>query len=67
MNNKNSAIEVNIPKILEDQDRVVKAIQKGIKDALLKHKQAGNPVCGWKDGKVIWVSPENIPVNTKDK
>ncbi len=62
MSHKN---EVNIPKILQNQDQVVQAIQIGIKHALLKHKQAGNPVCEWKNGKVVWISPENIPVDSK--
>jgi hypothetical protein len=38
-------------------------IQAGIQKALLKHKQAGNSVCGWKNGQVYWVEAENIPVN----
>jgi hypothetical protein len=32
-------------------------------DALLKHKQAGNPVCTLKDGKVVWIAPEDIKLN----
>jgi hypothetical protein len=66
MKTKNEATKVNIPKILQSQDQVVQAIQTGIKAALLMHKQAGNPVCGWKDGKVVWISPENISVDIKN-
>ncbi|MFI4937188.1 MAG: hypothetical protein ACHQJ6_01600 [Candidatus Berkiellales bacterium] len=66
MKNENKENKVDIPKIFQNQDLVVQAIQKGIRTALLKHKQAGNPVCEWKDGKVVWVSPEKIPVDIKD-
>jgi hypothetical protein len=30
-------------------------------EALLDHKRAGNPVPEWRDGKVRWVAPEDIP------
>jgi hypothetical protein len=54
-----------ISEIMNDPERVRSIIQSGINEALLKHKQAGNPVCGWKDGKVFWVEPENIPVGRR--
>jgi hypothetical protein len=55
--------EDKISEIMNDSEKVRAIIQSGINDALLKPKQAGNPVCGWKDGNVFWVEPENIPVN----
>jgi hypothetical protein len=50
----------NIEKILNNTEQLTKILQAGIKDALLKHKQAGNPICEWKNGKVVWVPPEEI-------
>lgn len=52
-----------ILEIMSDAEKVRQIIQSGINAALLKHKQAGNPVCGWKNGKVYWVEAKNIPVN----
>jgi len=52
--------EDKISQIMNDSERVRKIIQSGINDALLKHKQAGNPVCGLKDGKVFWLEPKDI-------
>ena len=63
MNNKNKLFEDKITKFFQNPTNVAQALQLGIKDALLKHKQAGNPVCEWKDGKVVWISPEKIPVD----
>ena len=57
--NKN---EDEISRIMNDSEKVRAIIQTGINDALLKHKQAGNPVCGSKNGKVFWVAPENIVI-----
>ncbi|MFO2569244.1 hypothetical protein SCJ59_14630 [Legionella pneumophila serogroup 2] len=53
----------NITKILNDPEKVTKIIQSGINNALLKHKQAGNQVCEWRDNKVVWIPPEKIIIN----
>jgi len=36
------------------------AIVKGIREALLRHKQAGNPVAVSRDGKVVILQPDEI-------
>ena len=63
MTNKSNIQDDSISKILNDPKRVTKIIQTGIKDALMKHKQAGNPVCEWRDNKIVWIPPEHIPVD----
>jgi len=52
-----------ISQIMGDSEKVREIIQSGINDALLKHKQAGNPVCGLKNGKVFWVESQDILIN----
>ena len=56
-------IEDNISKVLNNPSKVTQIIQSGIRDALLKHKQAGNQICVWRDNKVVWIPPENIMIN----
>lgn len=56
-----------ISEILSDPERIRMAIQAGINAALLRHKQAGNPVCEWRDGKVVWIQPEDIKINNPSK
>ncbi len=51
-----------ISSILNDAEKVREIIQSGIHAALLKHKQAGNPVCTWKNGNVVWINPQHINV-----
>jgi hypothetical protein len=51
-----------ISEVMNDPMRVRDIIQSGINAALLRHKQAGNPVCEWRDNKVVWIKPENIRV-----
>jgi hypothetical protein len=39
-----------------------RAMQRAVRKALLVHKKLGNPVATWKDGKVVWIPPEEIEV-----
>lgn len=63
MYKKNRLSDAQILKIMSDPVTLRKAVQCGIYSALLKHKQAGNPVCEWKDNEVVWITPEHIPIN----
>lgn len=66
MTNKNiHIVEDEISKVFNDPAKLTQIIQAGIQAALLKHKQAGNPVCEWQDNKVVWIPPEQINVNVK--
>lgn len=65
VNNKLSLNNDDISKILNDPAKVTEIIQSGIKIALMKHKQAGNPVCEWRDNKIVWIPPDQIPVDEK--
>ncbi|MBX3710040.1 MAG: hypothetical protein KIT56_08250 [Gammaproteobacteria bacterium] len=58
--------EDKISQIMNNAEKVREIIQSGINAALLKHKQVGNPICEWKNDRVVWIEPENIPVE-KDK
>jgi hypothetical protein len=40
----------------------MEALTQAVREALLRHKQAGDPVATWRDGRVVWVQPEDIPV-----
>ena len=46
---------------VQDAKLVGDALAKGVGEALRDHKRAGNPVPEWRDGKVRWVAPEDIP------
>lgn len=65
MPNKSHINEDHISKILNDPKKVTQIIQAGIKAALIKHKQTGNPICEWRDDKIVWISPEQIPDEKK--
>ncbi|MCI0488105.1 MAG: hypothetical protein L0229_16070 [Blastocatellia bacterium] len=37
-------------------------LRRAVQKALLEHKRAGNPIATWKDGKVVILQPDEIPV-----
>jgi len=54
--------EKSIDEIFEEGTLIDEALKQAVKEALLKHKQTGNPIVIWKDGKAVWLAPEEIPV-----
>lgn len=54
-----------IADILNDSDKMTKIIRAGVNTALLQHKRMGNPICEWRDGRVVWIQPENIQTQAK--
>jgi hypothetical protein len=52
---------------VDDIDRILKEMQKSVREALAWHKLAGNPVPVWEDGRVRWIPAEDIPVESSRK
>ena len=46
---------------VQDVKVVEAALARAVGDALRQHKRAGNPVPEWRDGRVQWLAPEEIP------
>ncbi len=60
------AVKDKISETFEDKEKITRALSKAVNKALLQHKTAGNPIASWKDGKIVWIQPEDIPVEDKD-
>jgi len=55
--------EINF--ILNDRERekllgIDEALQRGVRDAVLRHKRDGLPMVIYRDGKTVWVKPEDL-------
>lgn len=50
-----------IAEAFSNPDVVTRAIMKGVREALLSHKRGGFRVVIWRDGKTVWLKPEEIP------
>jgi hypothetical protein len=51
----------DIDAILADTGKIKAALRIAVRDALRDHKRAGNPIAVWRNGGVVWLSPEEIP------
>jgi hypothetical protein len=49
-----------------DVDGSLEAIRLAVRQALWRHKQLGQSVAIWEDGKVVILKPEEIPVDSPD-
>jgi hypothetical protein len=47
--------------ILADTARIEAALRSAVRGALRDHKRAGNPIAVWRDGRVVWLPPAEIP------
>ena len=55
-----------IEELFCDDELIARALGEGVRAALLRHKRAGNPIAIWRDGKVVLLSPDEIPISDDD-
>ena len=60
---KMSGAEPTIDELFEDGRAIDNALQEAARDARRLHKALGNPMATWRDGRVVWVQPEDIQVD----
>ena len=46
---------------VNDLDRIERALRAAVRDALQRHKRDGDPVAVWREGRVVWLTPDQIP------
>jgi hypothetical protein len=50
----------SISEMIDDEELMTEAIWQGIREELLSHARAGNSVPVSENGKVVWLSPDEI-------
>ncbi len=58
-----SSPEPTITELFDDGVAIDEALREAARDARRFHKAIGNPMATWRDGKVVWVQPEDIVVD----
>jgi len=43
------------------------AARQAVRDALLFHKRMGNPICVSREGRVVWIPPEEIRLPEEER
>ena len=57
----------SIDQAFADDAIIGKALEQGIRAALLRHKQMGKPIAIWRNGKVVWVPADQIEIEEPPK
>ncbi len=53
--NKDNGKTDRIKEILSDEKQITQTLQRAVREAVLAHKRAGNPIAVWKDGKAVLI------------
>ena len=61
MRNGEIKIDLNDSKdfLYENAEKIETVFRNAVRQAILEHKRAGNPLAVSENGKVIWIMPEN--------
>jgi len=62
----NHSVPGSFTDLMKDSDRFMREVNKAVQNTLRVHKMLGYPVVAWRDGRVVWVPPEQIPLNEED-
>jgi hypothetical protein len=61
-----SDTEPTLDELFEDGQAIDDALIEAARDARRLHKALGNPMATWRDGKVVWVHPKDIVVDSDE-
>ncbi|HLK59311.1 MAG TPA: hypothetical protein VKU00_22315 [Chthonomonadaceae bacterium] len=61
-----SKMPADLVRQIAEAEEMARAVRKAVREAVLDHKRAGNPVADWRDGKVVIVPPEEIDLPEED-
>jgi hypothetical protein len=58
----NDVTKKNISELFADGAVIDRALKQAVQEALLLHRQRGVPIVIWRDGRVVWVPADEIPL-----
>lgn len=47
----------------ENAEEIKKVLQFAVRQAVILHQQAGNPIAVWKNGEAVLVAPDEIKID----
>ena len=56
----NPSRQRSIRELFADDALITGAITRAVREAVLQHARLGHPVATTRDGKVVWLSPEEV-------
>jgi hypothetical protein len=46
---------------------LLNGLRRAVRLAMIRHKQTGSPVCAWRDGRIVWIPPDEIPTDQAEE
>ena len=56
----NIQLKENSPTLLSKGEKIDKVFETAVRKALKRHKDAGNSIAVWRNGKVVILTPDQI-------
>jgi hypothetical protein len=56
---------IDISRLFREGTPIDRALAAAAREAVRKHKQAGLPLAVWRDGKAVWVMPDDLEREAK--
>ena len=53
----------DITAVFQEGMPIVRALEAAAREAIKRHKQVGQPMVVWRDGKIVYISPEEMEAN----
>ena len=68
MRNEKPKIDLNNSKnlLVEHRETIREVFKNAVRQAILEHKRAGNPIAVSENGEVVWIQPEEIKIDESD-
>ena len=48
--------------LFENAEKIERILEFAVRQAIISHKRANNPIAVWKDGKAVLIAPDEIEV-----
>ncbi len=56
----NEPFQPPISELLADHSLITEAICRAVREAVLNHARAGQPVATWQNGRVVWIQAREV-------
>lgn len=61
MKNEKDRVKADVSK-LPLKVKAEMALKEAVAEAIAEHKRRGNPIAVWRNGKAVWIPPEEIVI-----
>lgn len=51
---------------VDEVQLILDVMRAAVREAVLRHKRLGNPIAVWRDGRVVWLAPHEIPAEPEE-